>query len=80
VRIFLSVSGNIPDVTGQPLEEAKRMLRTSGYQVGNVTYSGDSSLEDGRVIRTEPEANTNTAPGESVNLTVMQTGASKGGT
>ncbi|MEO7040116.1 MAG: PASTA domain-containing protein, partial [Candidatus Elarobacter sp.] len=75
VRILLSVSGNIPDVTGMPLEQAKKMLRSSGYVVGNVNYSGDSSLEDGSVLRTEPEANSNTAPGESVNITVMQAGS-----
>jgi serine/threonine-protein kinase len=74
VTIYLSVSGSIPDVTGRTLEEAKRMLTQSGYQIGNIAYTQDSSLQDGQVVRTEPEANSVLKPNESVNLTVMRSG------
>jgi eukaryotic-like serine/threonine-protein kinase len=74
VTIYLSVSGSIPDVTGRTLEEAKRMLIESGYQIGNIAYTKDSSLQDGLVVRTEPEANSTLKPGESVNLTVVRSG------
>jgi len=74
VTIYLSVSGSIPDVTGRTLDEAKRILVESGYQIGNIAYTQDSSLQDGQVVRTEPEANSVLKPNESVNLTVMRSG------
>jgi len=74
VTIYLSVSGSIPDVAGRTLAEAKRMLIESGYQIGNIAYTKDSSLQDGLVVRTEPEANSTLKPGESVNLTVVRSG------
>jgi len=74
VTIYLSVSGSIPDVSGMPLDQAKRALIESGYQIGNIAYTTDSSLADGVVVRTEPEANSSVTPGEVVNLTVMRSG------
>jgi serine/threonine-protein kinase len=74
VTMYLSVSGSIPDVTGMTLDEAKRVLIASGYQIGNIAETQESSLQDGRVVRTEPEANSVLKPNESVNLTVMRSG------
>ena len=74
VTIYLSVSGSIPDVTGMTLDEAKRALVASGYQIGNIAETRESSLQDGRVVRTEPEANSTLKPGESVNLTIVRSG------
>jgi beta-lactam-binding protein with PASTA domain/serine/threonine protein kinase len=75
VTIFVSVSGNIPDVADMTLEDAKRALIAQGYQIGNVAYTPDSSFQDGHVVRTEPEANASVKPGESVNITVMRSSA-----
>ncbi|HEX3465607.1 MAG TPA: Stk1 family PASTA domain-containing Ser/Thr kinase [Candidatus Elarobacter sp.] len=72
VTIRLSVPGSVPDVTGMTLDDAKRALIGSGYQIGNLVYTSDSSLEDGKVVRTEPEANSVLKPGESVNITIMR--------
>jgi serine/threonine-protein kinase len=74
VTIFVSVSGSIPDVAGFALDDAKRALIAQGYQVGNIAYTQDSSLQDGQVVRTEPEANSQLKPGESVILFVMRSG------
>jgi serine/threonine-protein kinase len=74
VTIYLSVAGSIPDVAGMTLDEAKRMLVASGYQIGNIAETHESSLQDGQVVRTEPEANSTLKPGESVNITVMRAG------
>jgi serine/threonine protein kinase/beta-lactam-binding protein with PASTA domain len=72
VTIFWSVPGSVPDVTGLPLDQAKRMLIAAGYQIGNIAQTADSSLEPGHVVRTEPELNSALKPGESVNITVMR--------
>jgi serine/threonine-protein kinase len=74
VTIYLSVSGSIPDVAGMTLDEAKRALVASGYQIGNIAETHESSLQDGQVVRTEPEANSTLKPGESVNITIMRAG------
>ncbi|HEY0393344.1 MAG TPA: Stk1 family PASTA domain-containing Ser/Thr kinase [Candidatus Elarobacter sp.] len=80
VSIYVSVSGSIPDVTGMSLEEAKRALISQGYSIGNLVLTQDNTLPDGRtlqegqVVRTEPEANANVKPGESVNITVVSSG------
>jgi serine/threonine-protein kinase len=74
VTIYWSVSGSVPDVTGMTLDAAKRVLIASGYQIGNIAYTHESSLQEGQVVSTEPEANSTLKPGESVNLTVVRAG------
>ena len=46
----------VPDVTGENLEEAKRILTEEGFVVGEVT-SENSELPKDTVIRTNPVAN-----------------------
>ena len=60
----IAVAGSIPDLSGMTLEDAEMALRNAGYAVGNVTETQDG--QDGRVSRTEPAANTQLQPGESV--------------
>jgi len=74
VTIYVSVSGSVPDVTGMNLDDAKRVLTTSGYKVGNISYTQDGTVQEGQVVRTEPEQGTPLQPGESVNLTVLHGG------
>jgi serine/threonine-protein kinase len=74
VTIYVSVPGSVPDVTGMSLEQAKRVITESGYKVGNIVYTQDASVQEGAVVRTEPEQNTPLHPGESVNITVMHVG------
>jgi serine/threonine-protein kinase len=74
VTIFVSVTGAVPDVTGAKLDDAKATLIAAGYKVGNIAYTRDATLTDGQVVRTEPAANEKLKPGESVNITVMQSG------
>jgi serine/threonine-protein kinase len=75
VTIYLSVSGTVPDVTGMTLDAARAALAAQGYQVGNVAYTTESpvqSVQDGQVVRTEPEAASSVKPGETVNLYVLR--------
>ena len=68
VTITLSVPGEIPDVNGMSLDDAKNTLAAAGYAVGNVAITKEGS--DGRVVRTEPEAGTAKRPGEAVTIYV----------
>jgi serine/threonine-protein kinase len=68
IRITLSVSGEVPDTNGMPLEQAKAQLADYGYSIGNVTPTTEGA--GGRVVRTEPEAGTKLAPGSPVNIYV----------
>ncbi|MEA2665391.1 MAG: eukaryotic-like serine/threonine-protein kinase [Candidatus Eremiobacteraeota bacterium] len=70
--IIVAVPGSVPDVAGQPLDVAKAALVAAGYQIGNIVQSQEG--EEGKVVRTEPEANANLRPGESVNITVHPAG------
>jgi serine/threonine-protein kinase len=74
VEIMVSVPGTVPDVTGMPLDAAKAALVQNGYAVGSISYTQQPGAQDGTVVRTEPEANSNLNPGESVNITVNGTG------
>ncbi len=74
ITIYVSVPGSVPDVAGMSLEDAKRVITASGYKVGNIVYTQDASVQEGQVVRTEPEQNTPLHPGESVNITVMHAG------
>jgi serine/threonine-protein kinase len=80
VTIFVSVPGVVPDVTGMTLDDAKRALTAAGYQIGSTAYTADetatgTTVQDGQVVRTEPEAGKPLTPGESVNITIMRSGA-----
>ena len=72
VIIYLSVSGIVPDVTGDTPDAAKALLVAQGYSIGSIAYTSDSTVAEGLVARTEPEANANVKPGETVNLYVMR--------
>jgi serine/threonine-protein kinase len=66
VTLSIAVSGTVPDVTNQTLDDAKRALLTNGYNVGNVAITQDGN--PGTVARTEPEANASLRPGEAVEI------------
>jgi serine/threonine-protein kinase len=66
VTISVAVPGTVPDVTNMSLDDAKRAIISSGYTVGNVAVTQDGS--DGKVARTEPEANASLRPGEAVTI------------
>jgi eukaryotic-like serine/threonine-protein kinase len=78
VIIYISVSGAVPDVTGMNLDDAKRVLSAAGYKVGNISYTQESAgaqgVQEGHVVRTEPEQGLPLTPGETVNITVMHGG------
>jgi serine/threonine-protein kinase len=72
VTIYLSVPGAVPDTDGMTLDAARALLQASGYAPGNVTYIAEGA--DGKLVRTEPAAGTQTSPGATVNLIVNNAG------
>jgi eukaryotic-like serine/threonine-protein kinase len=73
ITVTIPVPGSIPDVSGQTLDTAKKALSAAGYEIGNIVYTQQAGVPDGTVVQTEPAANTNTSPGESVNIQVQGT-------
>jgi serine/threonine-protein kinase len=58
----------IPDVTGLRVAEAKRVLEAAGLRVGDIRPAPKG--KPGRVVRTDPPANTITRRGSAVTLYV----------
>ena len=61
--------GAIPDVAGQPLEEAVSAVSEAGFSVAAIR-SEPSERDQGTVLKTEPAPGTDTRPGGSVVLTM----------
>jgi serine/threonine-protein kinase len=85
VTIFIGVPGTVPDVSGMTVEQAKAALVKNGYQSGNIAFTADCPgaaaaeptpcpADEGKVVRTEPEANADVKPGEAVTMYVHRTG------
>jgi serine/threonine-protein kinase len=66
VTIMVTASGVVPDTAGMALDDAKAALQNAGYVVGTTTAVPDGS--GGKVLRSDPVANTPLRPGETVNL------------
>jgi len=60
----------VPDVVGQSLEDAKAELESKGLKVGTVTEK-EQVGPPGRVMASDPAANTTVDKGSVVNLTVI---------
>jgi serine/threonine-protein kinase len=59
----------IPDVVGQPRDEARDTLRDLGLEV-EATEESSSEVEEGRVIRTDPRGGSSVEPGSTVTIVV----------
>ncbi|HET9029167.1 MAG TPA: PASTA domain-containing protein, partial [Candidatus Aquilonibacter sp.] len=69
VSITLSVNGEVPDTVGLTVQDATALLQKYGYRVGSMQYTSTEGA-DGKVVRTDPSAGTNLAPGSAVTLVV----------
>lgn len=70
VRVFFNPIKEpqpVPDVAGQNLEEAKRLLTESGFVPGTVSSEASDKPKD-TVIRTDPPATTSLTVGSPVNI------------
>jgi beta-lactam-binding protein with PASTA domain/predicted Ser/Thr protein kinase len=60
----------VPNVEGQPLQDARRILAGAGFRIGNETTRPTNDVEEGRVIRTDPAAGTQVAQDTPINVIV----------
>ena len=60
----------IPDVAGQTVAEAKETLKKANFEIGEEKTEASEKVEEGRIIRTDPEAGKTRKDGSKINLVV----------
>ena len=60
----------IPDVVGQTVAEAKETLKKANFEIGEEKSEASEKVEEGRIIRTDPDAGTGRKEGSKINLVV----------
>ncbi len=60
----------VPKVAGQTVAEAKEALKKANFDVGEEKTEASDKVEEGRVIRTDPDAGTTRKEGTKINLIV----------
>ena len=60
----------VPNVEGQPLEDAQRILSAAGFQIGQTTYEESDNIAENSVIGTDPPAGEQVAQATTINLIV----------
>ena len=61
---------DIPNVAGQTVAEAKETLKKANFEVGDEKTEASDTVEEGRVIRTDPDAGSARKEGSKVNLII----------
>lgn len=60
----------IPKVAGQTVAEAKETLKKANFEIGEEKSEASDTVEEGRVIRTDPDAGSARKEGSKVNLII----------
>jgi beta-lactam-binding protein with PASTA domain len=63
-------SGEVPDLTGMTEDEAESTLEASGLQKGEVKREASDTVEEGRIISTDPPKGEEVREGTKVNLLI----------
>ncbi|MBM7603369.1 serine/threonine-protein kinase [Metabacillus crassostreae] len=64
--LFLPKDIEVPDVTNKSYEDAVSILYEAGFEVGDPELVAHEEIEEGYVIKTDPEANTVVKEGSTV--------------
>lgn len=62
----------VPDVSGQTVEQAQQSLERSGLRVGTITKEESDTVESGSVITTNPKAGSTKKEGSEIDLVVSK--------
>jgi eukaryotic-like serine/threonine-protein kinase len=60
----------VPSVIGKSKSTAKALLEKAGFVVGNLHVGSNDDYDSGIVIRQDPSANSQAAPGSKIDLTI----------
>ena len=60
----------IPNVAGQTVAEAKEKLKKANFEIGEEKSEASDTVEEGRVIRTDPDGGSSRKEGTKVNLII----------
>ncbi len=60
----------VPSVLGKSRATAKTMLEKAGFTVGILKYGSNDDFDSGTVIKQDPPANAQVAPGSKIDLTI----------
>lgn len=60
----------IPNVVGQTVAEAKEKLKKANFEIGEEKTEASDTVEEGRIIRTDPDAGSSRKEGIKVNLII----------
>ena len=60
----------IPNVAGQTVAEAKEKLKKANFEIGEEKTEASDKVEEGRVIRTDPDGGSSRKEGIKVNLII----------
>ena len=60
----------IPNVAGQTVAEAKEKLKKANFEIGEEKTEASDTVEEGRVIRTDPDGGSSRKEGTKVNLII----------
>lgn len=60
----------IPNVAGQTVAEAKETLKKANFEIGEEKSEASEKVEEGRIIRTDPDAGKTRKEGTKINLVV----------
>ncbi|MDQ0215079.1 serine/threonine-protein kinase [Oikeobacillus pervagus] len=60
----------IPDVKGKNIDDAISILVTKGFKIGDTIEKSDEEIPEGKVVKTDPNANKMVTKGEEIDLYV----------
>ena len=63
----------IPDLQGMSFDQAREKLKALGLSIGKISYTSDTSKDDGVVISQGLQAGGKTSKGATVDITINQT-------
>lgn len=62
----------VPDVKGKTEAEAEKVLTDAGFTIGTTTEVYDVTVDAGKVVSTDPAANSRAEKGSKINITVSK--------
>lgn len=73
IRVLQSLGPlTVPNLVGLPLEDARMVLESRGFKVGEITYHEYPDFKENQVLETDPPYGSKLSSGDAVNLVVSK--------